>query len=434
MNQGALTIEAPIAQVAPLRALLQAVQGDVDTGKYQPLCGMRGLHFASFVIWDDAEEPVLLFEANFDGPADAFLREWTERFEVELDAIFRHCQGYPEAVRGLPGVLLHFLEDRNLGPGYWYQGHAGRSAGQIQREETLRQTAGRIVDEARAAGELESEPVPVLHRIVAGVHADGQGGLQHDPGLPFRVRHGRKVLAGGALLALAALVALAICWTKPFLLAAAAVALLFGTWLRAIRLHELRDEPATEAYQSVQMRQLLATREDHRDRVQNHMVSFVRVKPGRLRGATLRAVLAAIAFLGRWHFNRGQLGKVATIHFARWVILRRRERDWLVFLSNYDGSWDGYLDDFVDLAAAGLTGIWSNTEGFPRTCFLVRAGARDGPRFKAWARSTMSNHEVWYSAYPELSVLHVQGNNELRRNLFRSDLSEAERDAVLRRV
>ena len=50
----------------------------------------------------------------------------------------------------------------------------------------------------------------------------------------------------------------------------------------------------------------------------------------------------------------------------------------LLFLSNFDGSWENYLDDFIDKASIGLTGVWSNTLKFPRTYFLVLGGASDG--------------------------------------------------------
>ncbi len=66
----------------------------------------------------------------------------------------------------------------------------------------------------------------------------------------------------------------------------------------------------------------------------------------------------------------------------------------LLFLTNYDGSWENYLDDFIDKAALGLTGIWSNTLNFPRTRFLVLGGARDEKRFKAIARKTQAYTNV----------------------------------------
>ena len=35
--------------------------------------------------------------------------------------------------------------------------------------------------------------------------------------------------------------------------------------------------------------------------------------------------------------------------------------------SNFDGTWERYLEDFIELAYPGLNGIWSNTVGFPKT-------------------------------------------------------------------
>ena len=51
----------------------------------------------------------------------------------------------------------------------------------------------------------------------------------------------------------------------------------------------------------------------------------------------------------------------------------------LLFLSNYGGSWESYLEDFITKAHSGLTGIWSNTVGFPKTSNLFH-GRRDGRR------------------------------------------------------
>jgi len=61
----------------------------------------------------------------------------------------------------------------------------------------------------------------------------------------------------------------------------------------------------------------------------------------------------------------GYLGSMRTIHFAHWTLVGNGDR--LLFLSNFDGSWQSYLDDFVDKAHGGLTLAWGNCVGFPRT-------------------------------------------------------------------
>ena len=69
----------------------------------------------------------------------------------------------------------------------------------------------------------------------------------------------------------------------------------------------------------------------------------------------------------------GKLGGIRTIHFARWVALPDGR---LLFFSNYDGSWEAYLGEFVDKASMGLTMIWSNTIWYPQTRLLILEGAK----------------------------------------------------------
>ena len=79
-------------------------------------------------------------------------------------------------------------------------------------------------------------------------------------------------------------------------------------------------------------------------------------------------------------YNRGSLSGLSSIHFARWVSLDGRRR--LFFTSNYDGSLESYMDDFIDKAAWGLNAIFSSGDGFPRTCFLFCGGITDEKAYK----------------------------------------------------
>ena len=64
------------------------------------------------------------------------------------------------------------------------------------------------------------------------------------------------------------------------------------------------------------------------------------------------------------------------IRFAQWVRVSgsRSDQKEFVFLSNYDGDWDSYLEDFLTKVPGGLTVIWSNTTRYPRTKFLHETG------------------------------------------------------------
>ena len=154
-------------------------------------------------------------------------------------------------------------------------------------------------------------------------------------------------------------------------------------------------------------------RENHA--AQNHLAALSVMKPGPLRRLTLRLIFAAIAQLATHLFRPGWLGTLGTIHFARWVMVPGTGD--LLFLSNYGGSWESYLEDFITKAHFGLTGVWSNTQGFPRTANLVQLGARDGDRFKRWARRQQVPTGCWYSAYPDLTTANIRTNAAIRQGL-----------------
>ncbi|MEP6915880.1 MAG: hypothetical protein ABJC89_09540 [Acidobacteriota bacterium] len=147
----------------------------------------------------------------------------------------------------------------------------------------------------------------------------------------------------------------------------------------------------------------------------NHLAALSVIKPGLLRPAALKAVFAAVAQLATNLYRPGWLGTLGTIHFARWVRVPGT-RD-LIFLSNYGGSFESYLEDFITKAHAGLTGVWSNTEGFPRTANLIQQGASDGDFFKRWARRRQVPTGCWYSAYPQLTTTNIRTNAAIRQGL-----------------
>jgi hypothetical protein len=98
----------------------------------------------------------------------------------------------------------------------------------------------------------------------------------------------------------------------------------------------------------------------------------------------------------------------------------------LLFLSNFDGSWQSYLDDFVDKAARGLTLAWGNCVGFPRTEDLILQGAAHGTQFKAWARQSQTQNILWYSAYPDLTVNQIIRNGSIVDGLRKVSMQQKE--------
>jgi hypothetical protein len=183
-----------------------------------------------------------------------------------------------------------------------------------------------------------------------------------------------------------------------------------------------------------------AREEGGNNRLQNHLASITRVKPGLLRFWMLRVTLFVINLLSRFWFNRGELGGIPTILSARWVLIDGGRR--LLFLDNYGGAWESYLNEFIDMTAVkGLNAIWSNTfvkakgkcYSFPETRFFFWQGAQAERPFKAYVRESQIETIAWYSAYQTLSVININTSSELRQSLCKQLISP-EIDAVFQNL
>jgi hypothetical protein len=91
--------------------------------------------------------------------------------------------------------------------------------------------------------------------------------------------------------------------------------------------------------------------------------------------------------------------KIGTIHFARWVIFDNDQR--LLFTSNFDGSWEGYLRDFSQTTPEGMDAIFGHCDGYPA------GGCRDFEAFKEYVGKHQVPTDLFYAAYPESSVKAV---------------------------
>ncbi len=93
----------------------------------------------------------------------------------------------------------------------------------------------------------------------------------------------------------------------------------------------------------------------------------------------------------------------------------------MFFASNYDGSLESYMDDFIDKVAWGLNLVFSNGVGYPKTSWLVSGGARDELAFKDYLRVHQVLTGVWYSAYDRLTALNIHQNERIRGGLRGGD-------------
>ena len=203
--------------------------------------------------------------------------------------------------------------------------------------------------------------------------------------------------------------------TLPVLLVVGAAGLgLLGLAIRGSerRNAALNPEPETDNIAAIMARENQAA-------VQNHMSSVVRLVPSPFRRRITLPLALRIIWEGLSNraYRPGFLGSLGTVQYARWIHLPGTNN--YAFYSNYDGSFESYLEDFITKASFGMTGVWSHSVGFPATRFLFFGGSEDGDRFKRYARGSMIPTPFWFSAYPHLSGEQIRRNALIRDGLAR---------------
>ena len=402
----ALTVIAEIdpAQRARLDERLLAIRTSLDGNDVFRPGDLPDTHFTRFVVIDDREHelPALLaWEVNHDGEAAEYLAE-VARTVPAIDRVLECCLDYPAGGCADTAVWLRWMQARSHRAAAFYAGYRGIPRRRVVNDRRVHDALRAIVDRDRA--ELAGQTPPeVRRRLLERARAEYPDLELEPPGdLAGRWLLARLVAIAGTLVAL------------PFALLA------LGPWYLMLRAHERRD-PASRAHRPVHDDHHY---QDDEDKVaQNQFTHLVDLKPGGFRLFTAWIVLTVIDVLARVVFVEGSLGGITSIHFARWVILRdrrpnvARRRHRLLFFSNYDGSWESYLGEFIDRAARGLTGVWSNTKDFPRTRNLVGAGALDEEAFKQWTRDHQIPTQVWWSGVPDSTVQNVLDDLALRAGL-----------------
>jgi hypothetical protein len=326
-----------------------------------------------------------------------------------LHTIFGHCVGYP----GKDG-LRAFLAAGSVPASASYVNTVGRTVDQIRSEASLREAIQGYLDRSGATWHGQ-DPRQVRAGIQAFVAAEpGLAWAQRPPPppSPSDVLRDRLHFWGTILGALLA---------SPYVVVGLPI------WLYLLRRHEKTDV-ARDVAPDDRLVQALAVQQDHG--VQNPFTSAGYLKPGPFRRFTASLVLWGTDFLARHLFNHASLIGVKTIHFAQWVFIDDKRR--VLFASNYDGSLENYMDDFIDKIAWGLNATFSNGVDYPRTNWLILDGARDEEVFKRFNLTHQLVTPFWYAAYQGLTALNIENNARIRADLY-GELDLAATRAWLRR-
>jgi hypothetical protein len=432
------------------------------------------LHFMAMTVFADAHyDPIFVIEANFDGEPAPFWAQLEAAIAAErrpasqdfLRDMLRCCKPPRDPSATLFAVITAlgsqrpiapYLETRTVLPAVGHQGNRGLTRTRILEEAAVFDAVQQVLEDRPRFAAMDTagihrtlrEALVPRHPTLAAAQPPR---IPDAEGRADKLRLGAFAALAFGVLSLPALVLLALLpawWVvgisvvlsillgivlsgmvdspsgkavaapdsrpvfSPAVLLILALLACIGVlpalllvliWLRWL---ERRDPPQDAPPVNEAALRAMAEREDRI--VQNHMGSLVLIKPGVLRAVLIRAGLRALGLILRVVATDGYLADMRTIHFAHWAIVSNGSR--LMFFSNFDGSWDSYLDDFIEKAHGGLTLAWCNGVGFPPTRFAWLDGATNGRRFKAWARHSMAPSLFWFSAYRDLTVNRIERN------------------------
>ena len=449
MEQKPMTVVLDILEdrKKDLADYLKKIGDDVKGNKDIQFAALKSLHYCCFIIIEDGEPPagkvkaapILVFEANIDGTPKAFLADLLKQFPGFVHTVYSCCVGYnKDGAKPSDNQLADFLLANDRGANAFYIGFPGQSREILEYQVNLRSTIETYID-ANRAKLVKLQPAEIKASILDHLAKAMPDYQQKKPPSPsLLVKIGQKLspylpwVILGVLLAVLVVVFMLFGEIGVYFVLG-----LLALFIVVLLYNEITDKQDDRLQWESAYKQELQGVENRQP--QNHLSSIIYVKPGKFRLFTLTAVLFFINVIAKVFATQGNLSGIVTIHFARWIILpgkTENERTRLLFFSNYDGSWENYLGEFIDHAAVGLTAVWSNTEsgpkqGFPNTRLLgavfdenkkwtsiFPAGARDEQRFKAFARNSQRPEQIWYCAYPDLSIKNVGNNMKIHEGLF----------------
>ncbi|WP_400769875.1 hypothetical protein [Methylosinus sporium] len=111
------------------------------------------------------------------------------------------------------------------------------------------------------------------------------------------------------------------------------------------------------------------------------------------------------------------------IHFARWAIIKRDQwpdlgqgkqqlaNDYLLFCSNFNGTWDQYIDAFADGLPNGLDLLWYTSTKYPHSVPITP--------FKNYIRANQIDTNYYYNSVPGAAQRDVTAALRVREALLK---------------
>ncbi len=370
MEQNALTAIVPLKSpedADKLKKILTELNTELADNIHFHFQNTLRTHFARMVFLPPIQEigPRLLFTSNYDGDFTSYMQELVTQVGAKMEGIWQHCEGYqPGMAKDVPR-FTEFMRRHSHKTQVFYVGLPGLTVEKIVNNTDTRKAIDRILDNPEVAQGLEKLYSLLLPNFTSAPTQSVETINGQVP--PLKLSLLEKVLQ----------------------------------W--AVGIKPGAKNPNIPNLQTIMGKQSMVLKEEmvniEDQMAQNQMTVIVPIKTDFVSKILLRLVLALIAQGAKAASSFGNLSGLSTIHFARWAIIDDGKN--LLFESNYDGSWENYIDDFVDSANAKMNMIWGNCVGYPR------GGCQDIEWFKVYIRQYQIPAQIFHSAYPETTVKNI---------------------------
>ena len=417
MAQSTITI---VTRVNPnhldaLDRLLSGIGHDVEKNEYVRFAEIASLHMAGIVIaaQDPRFPPILIFESNFDGTADEYLHALVGHGRGGIDAIYSKCEGYPAESARTDATIIAYLREHSLPAAAFFVGLPGQTVASIRNAIAVREEINRFLDAESAKNSIRGLSAFAIRDLIVA-HLERDSPVRPEiPPITFSSY--RRIAQRNTIVA----------WLVG-LLVGVILSPLLVIWILAVRYLEVReqkekrqpDPPVDE--RTYAMEDLF---------IQNHLATIGIVKDNPIRRFTIRTAVAAVGIMFQRILLRGGFGGVFTLHFAHVVWLDEGRR--ILLLTGYDGSALEYIGNFTDTAGFYLNGAYGNVRNYPPCKWLIGPGAASANGFANWSRQHMQYTPVFYSAYPNETVLNLMNDLDIRDHLAAAK-SEHEVERILK--
>jgi hypothetical protein len=377
--QSALTVIVPIypEKQQQLRTYLEGSTDSINRYFSQS----SSTHFARFVILEDEpqgiKKPYLLFSSTHDGNFETYMDELVGLTKAAspqtdvLNTIFGYCQGYVPFASRDAKLFSDFIHRHTLPSNTFFMAYWNKSVPEIKDSSALYNELHQSLENSSLCTELSRN----CNRPASLNDVKPQ---------------------------------------KPTVLKSGFITQKFEEFLEKywVKIRPVQNDPGYHLQSNPTQ---LARRHESKvveDRIvqnqvliaQNQFLTLHAIDPGFL--GTNLLILKVILWLaaGRAKKAKGNLSGIPTIHSLRWVIIPSGMigvKPYLLFESNYNGSWDSYVDDFVQYACRRMNLIWGKCQDYRSQ------GAQDTEWFKQHIRNYLFPAQAYYSAYPDLTVRNI---------------------------